>query len=72
MGPSILSIGDKLNSNRFAENIDLTGGSRKLISCLYESVRTNGMGISTEKSKIIVNSTNNISAAITMQDRKLG
>ena len=58
------SIGGKPICNlRFAEDIDLTGGSngelQDLTNRLVDRAAAYGMEVSTEKSKIITNSTNN-------------
>ena len=59
---------------RFADDIDLMGGSsgelQDLTYILVDRKRANGTEVSTEKSKIITNSTNNIIADISMNGQK--
>ena len=61
---------------QFADAIDLTGGNngelKDLISRLIDRATAYGMEVSTEKSKIMTSSTNNISADIIMNGLKLG
>ena len=68
-----LSIGGR--SIRFADNIDLVGGSKvelqDLTNSLFDRTRANGMEVSTERSKTMTNSTNNIGADISMNGQKL-
>ena len=70
------SVGGKpLGNPRFADNIDLVGSStgelQDLTNTLADRARAYGMEVSTEKSKIMTNSTNNISANISMNGQKL-
>ena len=55
---------------RFADDIDLMGGSNGELQDLtnrpVDRATAYGMELSTEKSKIMINSTNNISAYISM------
>ena len=60
-----ISIGGRPICNlRFADDIDLMGGSngelQDLTNRLIDRATAYGMGVSTEKSKIMTNSTNNI------------
>ena len=59
---------------RFVEDIELMGGSsgelQDLTKRLVDKVRAYGMEVSTEKSKIMTNKTNNISAYICMNSQK--
>ena len=62
-----ISIGGRpVRNRRFAEDIALVGGSsselQDLTNILVDRAMTYGMKVSTEKSKIITNSMNNISA----------
>ena len=71
-----LSIGDRPLCNlRFADDIDLMscrdGDLRDLINRLVERARFYGMEVSTGKSQIMTNSTNNISAYISIVDQNL-
>jgi exonuclease III len=71
-----ISIGGRPISNlRFADDIDLMGGSNSelqdLTNRLSERAGAYGMEVSTEKSKTMVNSTNDTSADITMNGEKL-
>ena len=66
-----ISIGGRPVCNlRFADDIDLMGGSNTELQDLTNRLVTRasayGMEVSTEKSKVMVNSTTNISANITM------
>ena len=60
---------------RFADDISLMGGSndelQDLTNRLVDGATAYGMEVSTEKSKIMTNSTNNISADISMNGQKL-
>ena len=62
-------------SLRFAYNIDLMGGSdgkvQNLTSRLIDQAAAYGMEVSTIKSKIMTNSTDNISADISMNSHEL-
>ena len=59
----------------FADDIDLTGGNggelQDLTNRLVDRATAYEMGVSTEKSKIMTNSMNNISAHIGMNGQKL-
>ena len=71
-----ISIGGQPICNlRFSDDIDLMGGSngefQDLTNRLVQRAIAYGMEVSTEKSKILTNSTNNISADISMNGRKL-
>ena len=71
-----ISIGGRPISNfRFADDIDLIGGAsselQDLTNRLYERARAYGLEVSTEKSKIMVNSMTNTSAEIAMNGEKL-
>ena len=71
-----ISVGGRPVCNlRFADDIDLMGGSnielQELTDKLADSARAYGMEISAEKSKIMVNSTNDTSARITMNGEPL-
>ena len=64
-----ISIGGRPVCNlRFADDMDLMGGSkgelRDLTNRLVDTAMVHGIEVSTENSKIISNSTNNISADI--------
>ena len=70
------SIGGRPVCNlRFADDIDLMGGSSKELQDLTNSLVAKagdyGMEVSTEKSKVMVNSTNNISTNINMNGEQL-
>ena len=60
---------------RFADDIDLVGGSnsdlRDLTNRLVDRATAYGLEVSIEKSKIMTNSTNNVSADIRMNGQKL-
>lgn len=61
---------------RFADDIDLMGGSNQELQLLTDKLagraRAYGMEVSTDKSKVMVNSTNNNSSAnITMNGQQL-
>ena len=60
---------------RFADDIDLIGGSngelQDLTNRLVDRATAYGMEVSTEKSKITTNSTNTISADISMNGQSL-
>ncbi len=71
-----ISIGGRPICNlRFADDIDLMGGNIKELQDLTNKLATTAgkfdMEISTEKSKILVNSRNNINAHITMNNEAL-
>ena len=71
-----ISIGGRPICNlRFADDIDLMGGSNKELQNLTERLATSagnyGMEISTEKSKVMVNSRQKLKANITMNGQRL-
>ena len=71
-----ISIGGRPICNlRFADDIDLMGGSNTELQDLTNKLATTasayGMEVSSEKSKVLVNSTSNISANITMNGEPL-
>ena len=71
-----ISIGGRPICNlRFADDIDLMAGTNQELQSLTDSLARNssayGMEISTEKSKVLVNSAHDISASITMYDEPL-
>ena len=71
-----ISIGGRPICNpRFADDIDLTGGSQNelqgLINSLADRATALGMQVSTEKNKIMTKNTNNFSADISMNGQKL-
>ena len=71
-----ISIGGRYICNlRFADDVDLTvdsnGELQDFTNRLVDRATAYGMDVSTEKSKIMTNSTNNISADISMIGRKL-
>jgi hypothetical protein len=73
---STISIGGKIISNlRFANDIDLMGGSKEELQDLTNRLEgragAHGMEVSTEKSKIMVKSTINTSAEIYLNDQQL-
>ena len=73
---SSISIGGWPICNlRFAEDMGLMGGSngelRDLTNRLVDTAMVYGMKVSTEKSKIMTNSTNNMSADISMNGQRL-
>ena len=73
---SSIAIGGRSIYNlRFTDDIDLKGGSNDepqyLTNKFVVRVRAYGMEVSTDKSKIITNSTNNISADISMNSQNL-
>ena len=72
---SILIGGRPIRNLRFADDIDLMGGSNKelqdLTNKLVERAGAFGMEVSSEKSKVMVNSTNDISVNITMNSDHL-
>ena len=73
---STISIGGRSLCNlRFADDIDLMGGSKQelqnLTNRLSERANAYGMEVSTEKSKVMVNSTNNDSTEINMNGEVL-
>ena len=67
---SILIGSRPLRNLRFTDNIDLMGGSNQELQALTNSLVDRagvfGMEVSTEKAKVMVNSTNNSSANITV------
>ena len=70
---STISIGGRIISNlKFADDIDLMGGSndelQELTDRLSNSAREYGMDISSEKSKVMVNSGDNTTVQISMND----
>ena len=74
---TFISIGGRsICSLRSTDDIELMDGSsdefQDLTNRLVDRARTHGMEVSTEKSKIMTNSTNNISADITMNGQTLG
>jgi hypothetical protein len=73
---SIISIGGKTISNlRFADDIDLMGGSNKelqdLTNRLEDRAGAYGMEVGTDKSKTMVNSTTNTQAEIFVNGQQL-
>ena len=72
---SIYIGGRPICNLQFADNIDLLGGSsgvlQNLTNRLIDRAAAYQMEVSTEKSKIMTNSTNNISADISMNGQKL-
>ena len=73
---STISIGGRIISNlRFADDIDLMGGNndelQELTDRLSNSAREYGMEISSEKSKVMVNSGDNATAQISMNGQQL-
>ena len=70
-----LHIGRPVWNLRFADDIDLMGGSSSelhdITNRLVDGATAYGMDVSTEKSKIMTNSTNNIYAVISMNGQKL-
>jgi hypothetical protein len=73
---STISIGGRTISNlRFADDIDLLGGSnaelQDLTNRLTTSAGSHGMEVSSEKSKVMVNSDRDAHAEITMNGEKL-
>ena len=73
---STISIGGRpINNLRFADDIDLMGGSNRelqdLTDRLTDRAGAYGMEVSTEKSKIMVNSTRNTAAQISMNGQQL-
>ena len=71
-----ISVGGRRICNlRFADDIDLLGGSnaelQALTDKLTESAGSYGMEVSTEKSKVMVNSTNDVQAVISMNGEQL-
>ncbi|XP_052232178.1 uncharacterized protein LOC127845354 [Dreissena polymorpha] len=64
-----------LTSISITDGIVLMDGTsselQDLTNILYENARENGIEVSTEKSKILANSTTNTSADITMNGKKL-
>ena len=69
-----ISFGERfIRSLRFADDIDLMDGSNcELQHQLVDRATACGMEVSTENSKIMTNSTNNISANISMNGQRLG
>ena len=73
---STISIGGRTIHNlRFADDIDLMGGSNNelqdLTNRLADTSGAYGMEVSCEKSKVMVNSANNTAAQITMNGQQL-
>ena len=73
---STISIGGRIISNlRFADNIDLMGGNndemQELTDRLSNSAREYGIEISSEKSKVKVNSGDNTTVQISMNGQQL-
>ena len=73
---STISIGGRIISNlRFADDIDLMGGSndelQELKDRLSNSAREYGMEISSDKSKVMVNSGDNTTVQISMNGQQL-
>ena len=72
---SISFSGRPVYNLRFADTIDLMGGSNKehqdLINSIFAKAGDYGMEISAEKSKVMVNNTKNISTNITMKGKQL-
>ena len=73
---SLISIGERtINNLRFADDIDLMGGSNNelqdLTNRLADTSGAYGMEVSCEKRKVIVNSANNTAAQITMNGQQL-
>ena len=73
---TFISIGERpICDLRFAAGIDLMGGKnvelQDLTNRLVDRTTAYGMEVSTEKSKIMTNSTSNISANISMNGQKL-
>ena len=71
-----ISIGGRPICNlRFADDIDLMGGSngelQDLTNRLVDRATSYGTDVSTEKSKIMTNSVNNIRTDISMNGQKL-
>lgn len=66
----IFISGKSVCNPHFADNIDPKAGSNiELTNKLIERAGAYGMEINTEKSKIMVNSTNNISVSITKNSK---
>ena len=73
---TLISTGGRPTCNlRFADDIDLMGGScgelQDLTNRLEDRATAHGMEVSTEKTQIVTNCTNNISADICMNGQKL-
>ena len=73
---STISIGGRIISNlRFADDIDLMGGNndelQELRYRLSNSAREYGMEISSEKSKVMVNSGDNTTVQISMNGQQV-
>ena len=72
---SISIAGRPIRNLRFTDDIDLMGGSngelQDLANRLVDRARTYGIEVSTEKSKLMTNSTDISSAAINMNGQKL-
>ena len=67
-----ISIGGRPICNlRFADDIDLMDGSNGELQDLTNRATAYGMEVSTEKNKVMINSTNNIGADISMNCQKL-
>ena len=63
---SISTGGRPISNLRFSDDINLLSGSKNV-----DRATACGMEVSTEKSKIMTNSTNNIRAVISMNGQKL-
>ena len=64
---SISVSGRPIYNLRFVDDIDLMGGSNdELANRLVDKATAYGIEVTAEKSKIVTNSTNNISADISM------
>ena len=73
---TFISIGERpICDLRFAADIDLMGGKnvelQDLTNRLVDRATAYGMEVSTEKSKIMTNSTSNVSAIISMKCQKI-
>ena len=72
---SISFGGRPICNQRFADDIDIMGGSngdlQDLLSRFVDGTTAYGMEVSTGKSKVMTQSTNNISADISMNGQKL-
>ena len=72
---SVSIDGRSICNQRFADDIDIMGGSngdlQDFLSRFVDRTTAYGMEVSTGKSKIMTQSTNNISADISMNGQKL-
>ena len=73
---STISIGGRIISNlRFADDIDLMGGNNDELQELTDRLSNNageyGIEISSEKSKVMVNSVDNTTVQISMNGQQL-